>query len=159
MPEQWFLKVDGIAGESMADKYKGALDVLAWTWGVVGGVAGGSGGGAGTGKATFQDLYVTTKISKASPLLLKACATGTHIKSVTLHGVKAGQQAQEFLTYTLSDVVLTSVQQGDAESGAPVEHVSFGFRKAKVEYRPQKADGSFGAAVTFTFDVAASKKL
>ena len=49
------------------------------------------------------------------------------------------------------------MQQGDADSGAPVEHVSFGFRKVKVDYRPQKADGSLGAAVTFAYDVAASK--
>jgi type VI secretion system secreted protein Hcp len=159
VPEQWFLKVDGIAGESTSAKYAGAIEVQSWTWGVVAGVSGGSGGGAGTGKATFQDLHVSTLISKASPLLLKACATGTHVKTVTLHGVKAGEKAQEFLTYTLSDVVITAVQQGDADSGAPVEHVSFGFRKVKVDYRPQKADGSLAAAVTFAYDVAARKKM
>jgi type VI secretion system secreted protein Hcp len=157
--EQWFLKVDGIAGESTSAKYAGAIDVQAWSWGVVGGVSAATGGGAGTGKATFQDLHVSTLISKASPLLLKACATGTHIKTVTLHGVKAGQKVQEFLTYTLSDAVITAVQQGDADSGAPVEHVTFGFRKVKVDYRPQKADGTLAAAVTFAYDVAASKKL
>ena len=157
MPEQWFLKVDGIAGESTSNRYRGAIELQSWSWGVQGGASGGA--GSGSGKPTFQDLHVATLISKASPLLLAACATGTHIKTVTLHGVKAGGQAQEFLTYTLSDVVVTGVQQGDADSGAPVEHVSFGFRKVKVDYRPQKADGSLGAAVTFAYDVAASKKL
>jgi type VI secretion system secreted protein Hcp len=157
--EQWFLKVDGITGESTAAKYPGAIEVESWTWGVVGGVSSGTGGGAGAGKATFQDLHVSTRISKASPPLLKACATGTHIKTVTLHGVKAGAKPQEFLTYTLSDVVITAVQQGDADSGAPLEHVTFGYRKVKVDYRPQKADGTLAAAVTFGYDVAANKKL
>ena len=157
MPEQWFLKVDGIAGESKASKYAGAIEVQSWTWGVLGGVAAGSGSGAGSGKATFQDLHVATLISKASPLLLKACSTGTHIKTVTLHGVQAGKSAHEFLTYTLSDVVVTSVQQGDSDTGAPAEQVSFGFRKVKVDYRPQKADGSLGAAVPFAYDVVAGK--
>ncbi len=154
MPEQWFLKVDGIAGEVTSTTHRGTIEVQSWTWGVLGGSAGVTGGGAGSGKATFQDLAVVTSISKASPLLLKACATGTHITTVVLHGVKPGERPLEFLTYTLSDAVVTSVQQGDADTGAPVEHVSFGFRKVKVDYRPQKADGSLGPAVTFSYDVA-----
>ncbi len=141
------------------NKYRGAIELQSWSWGVQGGVSGGAGGGAGTGKPTFQNLHVVTMISKASPLLLNACATGTHIRTVTLHGVKAGGQAQEFLTYTLSDVLVAGVQQGDAEAGAPTEQVSFGYRKVKVDYRPQKADGSLGAAVTFAYDVASNKKI
>jgi type VI secretion system secreted protein Hcp len=36
--------------------------------------------------------------------------------------------------------------------------MSFAFAKCKVEYKPQKADGSLDAAVTGGWDVKANKK-
>ena len=35
--------------------------------------------------------------------------------------------------------------------------MSFNFAKLEVEYKPQKADGSLGAAVQFGYDVKANK--
>ena len=70
----YFLKVDGIAGESTDAKHKDEIDVLAFSWGVsqTGGAS--SGGGGGTGKAVFDDLLVVARTSKASPHLWLACA-------------------------------------------------------------------------------------
>ena len=51
----------------------------------------------GAGKATFQDLSIVHHIDKASPLLLKACATGTHLKDATITHRKAGKGQQEYL--------------------------------------------------------------
>ena len=64
---------------------------------------------------TFQ-VTGRTSIGKASPLL--CLRHGAHRR---LHGV-ARRAAPRFLTYTLSDVLVTFVQHGDA-TGARVEHV------------------------------------
>ena len=50
----------------------------------------------------MTDLHVSANLSKASPQLLLACASGKHIKSAVLTGRKAGKGQAEFLTFSLS---------------------------------------------------------
>ena len=51
----YFLKIDGIDGESTDNKHKNEIDVLSWSWGETqsGTMAGGGGGGAG--KVAMQE--------------------------------------------------------------------------------------------------------
>ena len=66
-----------------------------------------SGGGGGSGKANFNDFNFTHHIDKASPVLMKACATGEHIKEATITVRKAGKGQQEFLIIKMNDVLIT----------------------------------------------------
>ena len=65
------------------------------------------------GKGEVNDLSFTHKIDKASPLLLKACATGQHLKEATITRRKAGKGQQEFLVIKMNDVLVTSVADSD----------------------------------------------
>ena len=107
-----FLKLGDIKGESSDDKHKGEIDVLAWSWGVSNAASMATGGGGGLGKASFHDLTITHYIDKASPNLLKMCATGEHIKEATLTQRKQGKGQQEYLLIKLTDVMVSSVQDG-----------------------------------------------
>jgi len=111
----YYLKIDGIAGESTDEHHKEELDVFSWSWGVTqtGTMAHGSGGGEG--KSSFSDFNFTHHVDKASPVLLKACATGTHIKEATLTARKSGGETQqEFLKLTISDVLVSSYRNSGA---------------------------------------------
>jgi type VI secretion system secreted protein Hcp len=159
--ENWFLKIDGIDGESADIAHKAEIDVLSWSWGVAnaGGTGGGSGGG--TGKAAFQDFQFVARISRASPMLFLACATGTHHKTAALTGVRSGVKgtSAEFLKYKLSDVVVTTDQHSGSEGGEPVEQFSLKYSKIEVSYTPQTATGKVGTPVQAGFDVKSNKKL
>jgi type VI secretion system secreted protein Hcp len=72
-----FAKLGDIKGESFDDKHKDEIEILSWSWGVTSTASAVKAGGAGAGRPSFQDLSLTHKIDKASPLLLKACATGS----------------------------------------------------------------------------------
>jgi len=158
--ERWFLELDGIAGESTVVGHEGELDVVAWSWGVTHAGAPPAGGGAGAGKATFQDLLVTTRISKASPPLFLACATGRHLRTAKLSGVRdSGGPARDVLRYELDDVTVTSVQHGDNEESMPTERLALRYSKLRVTYVPQTATGAPGPAVTAGFDVKANVQL
>ena len=113
----YFLKLDGIPGESVDAKHKGEIDVLSWSWGESQPAPPVSGGGAGAGKVSMTDLHVSANLSKASPQLLLACASGTHLKSAVLTGRKAGKAQAEFLTFSLSDVLVSGYQTGGADGG------------------------------------------
>jgi type VI secretion system secreted protein Hcp len=156
MASDIFAKIGDIKGESLDDKHKGEIEILSWSWGVANASGASGSGGAGAGKAKFQDFSFSHSIDKASPLLLKACATGEHIKEATIVHRKAGKGQQEFLIFKMNDVIVTSVVQSDSAEGRP-ENVSLAFSKVAVEYKPQKADGSLDAGVHFKYDISSNK--
>jgi type VI secretion system secreted protein Hcp len=151
-----FAKIGDIKGESLDSKHKDEIEVLSWSWGVTNARPAGTGGGGGAGKASFRDLSFTHHIDKASPLLMRGCATGQHLKDATITHRKAGKGQQEFLIIKMNDVIVTSVSSGDSDD-ARVETVSLAFAKVDLEYRPQKADGSLDAGIHFKYDLKSQK--
>src|SRR5919109_5362234 len=103
----YFLKIEGIVGESTDDKHKNEIEVESWSWGATQTGSAAHGGGGGAGKVAMQDFHFVARTSKASPGLLLACATGEHIKKAVLTCRKAGKEQQEFLTFTFSDLLVS----------------------------------------------------
>ena len=90
----FFLKLDGIPGESRDAQHKDEIDLESFSWGETNaGPAAEAGGGGGGGKVQFEDLNVVMKLNKASPLLLQACASGQHIKLRRPDGAAGGQDS------------------------------------------------------------------
>jgi type VI secretion system secreted protein Hcp len=160
MAVDYFLQIAGVEGESTDAKHKGWIDVDSWSWGETRPAAPAGGGGGGAGKVQVQDLHFTSRVSKASPKLFLACASGQHFKEAKLVGRKAGKSQQEFLTWTFTDLLITGYQTSGAEDGEilPTDQVSLNFAKLKVEYRTQKADGSLDAPVSGGWDVKSNKQ-
>jgi type VI secretion system secreted protein Hcp len=160
MAIDYFLKIDGIAGESLDSKHKDEIDVIAWSWGEAHPTPPGSpGSGGGAGKVQMQDFNFTAQTSKASPTLMLACASGKHHKSAVLTARKAGDKQAEFLTISLSDILVSSYQTGGSEGEVvPTDSVSLNFSKIQVEYKQQKPDGSLGASIKAGWDVKQNKK-
>jgi type VI secretion system secreted protein Hcp len=158
MASDIFAKIGDIKGESVDAKHKDEIEVLSFSWGVTNAaVAPPGGGGGGAGKATFHDLSIVHNIDKASPKLMQACATGTHLKDATITHRKAGKDQQEYLIVKLNDVLITGVIHGRTSGEAGSETVSLAFAKVDLEYRPQKPDGSLDAGVHFKFDLKTHK--
>ena len=152
-----FAKIGDIKGESKDDKHKDEIDVLSYSWGATQSGTLAFGGGAGAGKVQFQDFHFTSNTSKASPLLLKACATGEHIKDAQITVRKGGESKVEFLIIKMNDILVSSYQTGAAaQSESPTDQVSMAFAKVEYSYYPQKADGSLDAPITFRFDIKAN---
>ncbi len=157
MASNYFLKIDGIPGESLDSKHKDEIEVLSWSWGETNEPPPASGGGAGSGKVAMTDLHVSANLSRASPQLLLACASGKHIKSAVLTGRKAGKGQAEYLTFSLSDVLVSSYQTGASEAEAPLDSIALSFSKIEVSYKQQKADGSLAKAIRVGWDRKANK--
>jgi len=157
----FFLKIDGIEGESADDKHKGEIDLESWSWGETQSGTSAGGGGGGGGKVHMQDFHFVMKVNKATPKLILACASGEHIKSAILTCRKAGGQQEEYLKYTFSDLLISSYQTGGSGGSGviPTEQISFNYSKVEVEYKEQKADGTLGGAVKAGWDLKANKKV
>jgi type VI secretion system secreted protein Hcp len=159
MAVDYFLKIEGIPGESKDSKHKGEIELVSFSWGETNPLAGGIGGGGSAGKVQIQDFSFTKRIDKSSPKLFLACAKGDHFKEAILVARKAGGPQQEFFKYRFTDVVISSYQTGGSAQAedAPLDQISFGFGKIQVEYRPQKPDGSLDAPIKAGWDVVQNK--
>lgn len=160
MATDYFLKIDGIDGESTDDKHKGEIDLLSWSWGEAQTGTFSRGGGGGAGKVDMQDFNFVMGANKASPLLMKACATGQHIKVATLTCRKAGGEQVEYMIVKMSDLLVSSYQtSGASGDGTPMDSAALNFGKIEFEYKPQKADGTLDSPVKAGYDVKINKSL
>ena len=161
MAAEYYLKIDGIEGESTKAKVENQIEVLTWGWSESNAGSFSHGGGGGTGKVNMNDFHFTMTVNKASPKLFLACATGEHIKSAVLTCRKAGKEQQDYLIYKFSDLLISSYQTGGdlASDHLPTDSVSFNFSKVETDYKPQKADGTLGSGIKAGYDLKAGKKV
>jgi type VI secretion system secreted protein Hcp len=156
----YFLKIDGIDGESGDAAHKGEIHLESWSWGEQqSGTHSGATGGGGAGKVQMNDFLFVMTVNKSSPKLMLACANGEHVKKAVLTCRKAGKEAQEFLKVTMSDLLVSSYQtsgSGHADI-LPTDQISLNYSKIEFEYKEQKADGTLGGAVKAGWDVKANK--
>src|SRR5262245_46142649 len=160
MAVDMFLKIDDVKGESRDDKHAGEIDVLAWSWGASQSGTTHSGTGGGAGKVNVQDLSLTKYVDKSSPGLLLSCCNGKHYKEAVLTVRKAGEKPLEYLKITMKELLISSVSTGGSGGEDRLtENVTLNFAEFKVEYSPQKADGSGDAAVEVGWNIAKNVKV
>jgi type VI secretion system secreted protein Hcp len=158
----YFLKIDGIDGESTDDKHRNSIDVNSFTGGLgaaLGSHAGGGGGGAG--KVSMNDFHFRTAASKATPILMQYTASGQHIPEAKLTCRKAGGEQQEFLVITLKDVIISSYSLGGTsveEDVVPMEEFSLNFSKVEFEYTTKDERGQ-DTVVKAGYDLKLNKKI
>ena len=155
----YFLKIDGVEGESKADKHTGEIDLESFSWGATQSGSFATGGGGGSGKVAMQDFHFTMGINKAGPALFLCCAQGDHIPKAILTCRKAGKEQQEFLKVTFSDILVSSYQTGGS-GGAdilPVDQISLNFAKIEIEYKEQQKTGALSGSVKKFFDLKTVK--
>src|SRR5262249_18940777 len=107
-----FIKIGDLKGEAKDKTHKDEIDVLSWSWGMATSGTAPRGGGAGAGKVNVQDVSFTKYIDKASPDLMLACCNGKHYDTATLVVRKAGTTPLEYVTVTMSEVMVTAVSTG-----------------------------------------------
>lgn len=150
----FFLKIDGIPGESQDAKHKDEIQIDSWSLSERQSGTMADGGGGGAGKVKMNDVSLSSKLSKASPKLWLACATGEHIKKAVLTARKAGKDQHDYLTVTFTDLLISSYQTGgNGSAKVPIESITLNFAAMQFEYKEQKADGKVGASVRTGYDL------
>lgn len=154
MAVDMFLKIDGIEGESIDSKHSKEIEILSYSFGVTQQGRASSGTGGTGGKADFHDFSFSMYTNKSSPKLWLNCANGKHIPSAVLTVRKAGEKPQDYMTYTFTDLIISSYQTGGS-GGADLttDSITFNFAKLEYSYSPQKKDGTLEAAIKTNWDV------
>jgi len=155
----YFLKLDGIEGESPDSTHKAEIQLESWSWGATQTGTMSYGGGGGAGKVQFQDFHFSMKTNKAAPKLMLACANGEHIKKATLTCRKAGKDQQEYMKVDFSDLLVTSYQTGGhgSSDAIPIDQISLNFSKIEITYKEQKPDGTLGGQTKAGYNIKENK--
>ena len=155
----YFLKLDGIAGESTDAKHKDEIELVSFSWGVTESAAQGSGGGGGAGKAQFKEFEFLMPVNKASAAVFLAVAGGKHLKEATLSVRRSSKAAFDWLKIKFTDVLITSYEQVGDDQEAPHELVAFDFARVELQVTPQTGRGAPGAPVTAGWDLKKNVKI
>ncbi len=135
-----YMKIDGIDGDVTVKGHENWFELQSYGWGAE---QQGSSGGGGAGKVVFSDLSIVKSTGKGSPAIFLNCASGKHLKTVTLEQTRRRRDGEQvYLTITLTDVLVTSYQQNGDNGSIPFENVSFNFAQIKYVQKVQQADGS-----------------
>ena len=153
----YFLKIDGIAGESKDPRHRGEIELDSFSWGE-NHLA--HAGATSAASPTIQDFHVVKHTDKASPLLMLAVASGRHFTAAVLTAQRPGTVPLDYLTISLGGVMANSYRTGAQPGQAvPADQVSFSFRQIEIVYRSQRPDGSLDTPVTAGWDVTANRKI
>lgn len=111
--------------------------------------------GASSTAAAHSEFSITKLIDAATPKLYEACATGKHIKEVTID-LASAKRGSPYLQIKLEDVVITGVANSSDPASPvqiPSETVSLAHGAIKVTYTKQKPDGTAGGNVSAKWDL------
>jgi type VI secretion system secreted protein Hcp len=152
-----FLKIDGIDGESVVKGYEKSIEILSYSWGASNSGSTSVGGGGGAGKVSFSDFSFMKYVDAASSPLAQASFSGVHLNKAILSVVNVGA-SQPFLTYTMEEVLVSSLQQSASSGGGrPMESVSFNFAVFKMDYWKQDTKGGpTGGQIHAGWDLASA---
>jgi type VI secretion system Hcp family effector len=143
-----FIKLDGIDGESLDERNKGWIEIVAYDFGV----------SQSSGRASLTDFSFSKRLDKSSASLFEASCAGAHIKDLTLCLYRAGGDKLKYYEVRLEEVIISDFAQS-GESGEPLEHVQVNFGRVRVLYTQQKrSDGSAAGNVTGGWDRIANKR-
>ena len=154
----YFLKIDGIPGESRDAKHKDEIELVSFSLGVAQSGRMAAGGGGGAGRPQFKDFEFLMRVNKASPQLFLATVSGKHLKQASLSVRRSGKAQLEYLKIKFTDVIVSSYEQRAAQD-APEEVVSFSFARVELSYTPQSRTGAAAGAINAGWDLAKNIKL
>ncbi len=156
-----YLKLDGIPGDSTADRHAGEIIVLSYRTDIETKLASHSGAGGGAGKAEFSGIQFRKRLDKASVPLLLACASGRHIAGGRFTFARASADSNAFYTVTLEDVLVSRISQavGDGDSMPTDEEVTLQCRRIHWAFSSQNPDGTQAPPITGGWDVRSNQLL
>jgi type VI secretion system secreted protein Hcp len=157
MASDYYLKIDGVTGESQAVGMTDYIELDSFSFGASN-PADVGGKGLSAGKASLSDFSFTCALDSASYQILRNLYTGKHVDTVTFVGRKTGGDAKPYtyLQSIMTNCFITSHSTGGGSSGVPSQSVSLAYEQIEFEYYTQDtASGSVTMAGKATYNIGA----
>ena len=151
-----YLRIDGIAGESQAQKFAGQIECVSFDLAITSSTSI-LGTGAAVGKASFGPLVFTKAVDTASPQIFLALAQGKFAATATLSLVQSGA-VDSYATVSFKQVLFTG-QETSLNNGATLETVKMAYASLQYSVAGHAPDGSLRPPVQGGWDITRNKLL
>ena len=157
--DQITMKMDPIKGESQLAEFKEEIEILSYSHGVSMQVTGDVSNTERTsGKPNVQDFTLTKYADLATNPLNQSCCEGKIFPSALITiSRNDGGKSIKLMTYTLENVVISSISIGGGGGDKPVETLSLNFAKIEWNYIAQLEAGGAAGNIPGTWDIALNK--
>jgi type VI secretion system secreted protein Hcp len=153
-----FLSIDGIPGDSTDAQHKNQISIESFAFLAKRPAT------RTVGAVRFSALRLDKVYDVSSPRILSAATSGRHLKSATVtFSTGSDPGGTNVLTYKLSDVAVSSYEQGGANPdtkalGSLEEEIGLSPARVQVTEKTFNADGNPGPVVTSSWQVPKSKR-
>jgi type VI secretion system secreted protein Hcp len=153
-----FLAVDGIPGDSTDAQHKNQISIESFAF------LAKRPSTRTAGAVRFSGLRLDKVYDVSSPRILSAATSGRHLKSATVtFSTGSDPGSTNILTYKLSDVAVSSYEQGGANPdtkalGSLEEEIGLSPARVQVTEKTFNASGNPGPVVTSSWQVPKSKR-
>jgi type VI secretion system secreted protein Hcp len=153
----YYLRLDGIDGESMNRGHEKWFELAAFSWGVQSTLSPGRGGGAGVGRPVLEPVHATLRGAQGVPALFQTCTTGRHIAAATLDIVATGEQPRSILKADLADVLVSSVELSGADGADLAAVVTLAYGKVTLTASTQDPNGAIVPGIPVGWDLGRNR--
>jgi type VI secretion system secreted protein Hcp len=160
MAANFFLKLDGIVGETQDKAHSDQIAVLSWShsFNQPTSPTRSAAGGGTVEQANHSDFSITKYIDAATDDILKACWTGKQIAtgSFTAYRSSGTGDGVNYLLIEFTGLIVSNYSISGGTGDIPVETVTLSYSKVSYKYIPVKeADGTGTGVQPVTHDLAA----
>lgn len=145
MAQNFFIKIDGIDGESQVEGHEKDIQVLSWShsFNQPTSATRSSAGGGTVEQANHADFSVTKYLDVASVPLMKSCWTGKTIATGTFTAYRSdGDALVEYLKVEMTNMIISNISFGGGTGDMATETLTFSYSKVKYTYTQQKVAGA-----------------
>ncbi len=155
-----YLKFGNVKGNVTASGYEDQISVMSVHFGVSRSVSmeAGNLSNREASKPSLSEISITKVADNSVAAIFKEALTGSAGQDALLTFVRTGtDKVQEFMTYKLTNCIVSSYSisaQGDEE---PVENISLSYSAIEVSYKDHDASNKSGNPQRVSYDVKAAK--
>ncbi|MBR9972006.1 Hcp family type VI secretion system effector [Magnetospirillum sulfuroxidans] len=145
MAQNFFIKIDGIDGESQVDGHTKDIQVLSWShsFNQPTSATRSSAGGGTVEQANHADFSFTKYVDVASVPLMKSCWNGKTIATATFTAYRSdGDSLIEYLKVEMTNVLISNISFGGGTGDMASETITLSYSKVKYTYTQQKVAGA-----------------
>ena len=132
-----YMEYEGIKGNCTADGYADHIVVHSFSFGVGRGISmeAGNMSNREASRPQLSEINITKLADNSATALFKEAVTGASGKKVVIKFVQTGADSvQEFMDYTLEDVLVSGYSVSADSEGDPMETISLSYSKIMVNY-------------------------
>ena len=154
-----YLKFGNVKGNVTADGYAGQIALTRVKLGVARNVTmeAGNLSNRESSKPNISAITIRKKADSSVAALFKEALTGSAGQEAIITFVRTGDKVQEFMTYKLTNCIISSYDIDSEGEDVPDEDITLSFSAIEVSYKDHDASNKAGNPQRVSYDVKAAK--